>query len=260
MELSLIDNLVSLGLAKAEALVYIDIIENPNANGSQITKRINIPKPSVYLALEKLYQRGLINLIPGESKQYIAVRPEEALNQMRENFNQNISKTIDALNELKPREITDEFIHIKGFSNFINKVSQMLKSAKREIYIQTNANLNLFAPLLHDLNKNKVRIIVHSFGTKFDYQFELEEYFDVYKTTATDIFRMILVTDYTECLMSSGIPNNEYLAIYTRQQLQVSIISETIHNDIYWLKLYQQKGQVIFDCHLDSLAEKHAEK
>ena len=89
---NLLISLESLGLAKAEALVYIDIVQNPNSNGSQISKRVDLPKPSVYLALDKLYQRGLINLIPGKSKQYQAQAVNIALEKLRAEFNSNLDQ------------------------------------------------------------------------------------------------------------------------------------------------------------------------
>ena len=91
---NLLISLESLGLAKAEALVYSDIVQNPNSNGSQITKRVDLPKPSVYLALDKLYQRGLINLIPGKSKQYQAQSANIALEIGRASCRERVSSPV----------------------------------------------------------------------------------------------------------------------------------------------------------------------
>lgn len=111
---ALIASLEKLGLAKSEALVYIDILQNPVSNGSQITSRINLPKPSVYLALDKLYQKGIINLIPGKSKQYIAQDPVVALEQLRKDYNASIDNTLLEIKNLNYRQSYDEFIHIQG--------------------------------------------------------------------------------------------------------------------------------------------------
>ena len=55
--------------------------------------------------------------------------------------------------------------------------------------------------------------------------------------------------------MSYGRPDNEYRAIYTRQELQVSLLSENIHNAIYWLKLYREQPNFTYPCRLETLAE-----
>ena len=254
MDLRLIDTLESLGLAKAEAVVYIDLLLNPNSNGSQIAHRINLPKPSVYLALDKLYQRGLINLIPGKSKQYQAQEPAPVFRQLQEQFNQHIHSALTQLEEIKPKTAQNEFIHIKGFKNFIARLQQMLNDAQIELYLQTNVDLNLFSGQIQELLSRGVRIIVYSFGRKYDYPFTIEEYHDVQKAESNS-FRMIMVSDYRECLMSCGTPDENYLAIYTQQQLQISLLAENIHNDIYWHKLYAEKMHPDFDCRIHTLAE-----
>lgn len=251
---NLLLSLESLGLAKAEALVYIDIIQNPNSNGSQITKRINLPKPSVYLALDKLYQRGLVNLIPGKSKQYLAQDANIALEKLRAEFNSHLDIALHSIQQLQPTTTQDEFIHIHGYENFAAQLKGLFTRTGHELYIHTNVDLNLFAEALRNLLNNGVRIIVYSFGQKYSYDFALEEYYDATKPLC-DAFSFLVVADYRECVMSCGKPDNEYLGIYTRQSLQVSLIAENIHNAIYWLKLFQQHPNFDYPCRLGTLAE-----
>ena len=60
-----IEELQKFGLTKIEAQVYYELLKFPNSNGSQISKRIETPRTSVYMALEKLYSTGFIHMIPG---------------------------------------------------------------------------------------------------------------------------------------------------------------------------------------------------
>lgn len=254
MDNELINLLESVGLARAEALVYMELLLNPNTNGSQIAKTIDLPKPSIYLALDKLYQRGLINLIPGKSKQYRAQTPSIAFKQLKEQFNKTITHTLAKLEQLKPQPIQNEFIHIKGFYNFIAQLFAMFNNAQKEIYLQTNVDLNLFTEQITPLLEKGVRIIVTSFGKKYTYPFTIEEYHDAHKT-AGDSFRVIAVVDCNECIMSCGTPDDNYLSIYTQQKLQVNILAENIHNDIYWHKLFKQKTNLEFDCKINTIME-----
>lgn len=251
---SLISSLESLGLNKSEALVYIDILKNPDTNGSQITRRIDLPKPSVYLAVDKLYQRGLINLIPGKSKQYRAQDPTIALEKLRSEFNSQLDNALHEIGQLQIAAPTSEFVHITGYSNFTAQLTEMLARAEKELYIHTNVDLNLFADVLNNLIKRNIRVVVYSFGEKFSYNFKLEEYYDPNKPLC-DAFSFMVVADYRECIMSCGKPDNDYLGIYTRQQLQVQLIAENIHNAIYWLKLYQQQPDFDYPCRLETIAE-----
>lgn len=252
---SLLASLESLGLNKAEALVYVDILKNPDVNGSQITKRVDLPKPSVYLAVDKLYQRGLINLIPGKSKQYRAQDPLIALEKLRHDFNSQLDSVLNEIQQLQITPPVDEFIHITGYANFLAQLEKMLARTKKELYIHTNVDLNLFAEVLRKLIDRNIRVIVYSFGRKYTYDFTLEEYYDSNKPLC-DAFSFMVVSDYQECVMSCGKPDEEYLGIYTRQELQIQLIAENIHNAIYWLKLYQQHPDFDYPCRLETLAEK----
>lgn len=248
-------SLENLGLAKAEVLVYIDILQNANANGSQISKRVDLPKPSVYLAIDKLYQRGLINLIPGKSKQYQAQDINIAVTKLRDEYNANLDNALAQLQQIQQNNVQQEFIHILGYNNFCAQLKAIFARTISELYLQTNMDLNLFATELSVLAANGVRIIVYSFGAKFNYSFAVEEYYDQGKPISTG-FRMLAVADHAECLMSCGKPDAEYLSIYTKQKLQVSLLAENIHNSIYGLKLYHEQPNFSYPCRLNTLAEK----
>ncbi len=251
---ALIASLEKLGLAKSEALVYIDILQNPVSNGSQITSRISLPKPSVYLALDKLYQKGIINLIPGKSKQYIAQDPVVALEQLRKDYNASIDNTLFEIKNLNYRQSYDEFIHIQGYANFSGQLLSMINNSQKELYLHGNIDLNQFRTELVTALERGVRIINYSFGSKCDYSFLSENFHDDKLTSKS--FRLLMVADYQECLMAEGALNQDYLAIYTRNMFQVGLIAENIHNTIYWLKLYQQNPDFTYPCRMETLAER----
>ena len=58
---------------------------NPDSNGSQISKKIETPRTSVYMALEKLYSLGFIYLIPSlnERKNYMAADPDKLVMKLK---------------------------------------------------------------------------------------------------------------------------------------------------------------------------------
>ena len=159
-----------------------------------------------------------------------------------------------AIKELQQHQPQEEFIHIRGYGNFVAQFKAMLANTKQELYIQSNADLNQFAPELEQLSQAGVKIIIYSFGCKYDYNFACEEYYDSAKACSS-AYRLIVVADYKESIMSYGRPDNEYRAIYTRQELQVSLLSENIHNAIYWLKLYREQPDFTYPCRLETLAE-----
>lgn len=252
--LKIIANLEALGLSSTEAQVYIAVLQKPNVNGSQLTKQINLPKPSVYLALDKLYQKGLINLIPGKSKQYIAQDINVAFQTLRNNFNHNLDSVLLDLQELQPQKSPDEFIHIDGYNNYLAQVKQMVKSATREIYLHSNSDLNILQTELLDALKRGVKIIIYSFGTPHVYDFGENVFFDQDKPATACGIRMLVVIDNCCCLSASGTLTG-LLAIYTENKIQVDLVAENIHNAIYWLKLYKLHPNFDYPCRLETLAE-----
>lgn len=252
--LKILANLEALGLSSSEAQVYIAVLQNPNVNGSQLTKQIDLPKPSVYLALDKLYQKGLINLIPSKTKQYIAQDVSIALEKLRSEFNYSLDTALHDLQHLQPQKPAAEFIHIDGYSNYLAHLRQMIKSANQEIYLHSNSDLNVLHDELVAANQRGVKVIVYSFGTPYDYDFSAEIFFDREKPVTSSAIRLLVVVDNQCCLVASGTLDG-LLAIYTENKIQVSLVAENIHNAIYWLKLYQLHPNFDYPCRLDTLAE-----
>ena len=48
-----------------------------------------------------------------------------------------------------------EFIHIRGYDNFVAQFKAMLANTKQELYIQSNADLNQFAPEFEQLGSDR---------------------------------------------------------------------------------------------------------
>lgn len=250
----LIMSLESLGLSRAESLVYVDVLKHQLSNGSEITKRIDLPKPSVYLALDKLYQMGLISLVPGKSKRYLVQNVVNALEKLRTTFNTNVDNVLSGIKLVQQVEYMDNFVHILGYANFISESKRLLNLATKEVYIHTNLDLNQYSDIFYKLFLSKVRVIVYSFGKPYNYNFTIEEYHDPNKQS-NDMISFLAVIDYNECIISSGKANDEFLTIYTQQKLQINLLAENIHNAIYWYKLYRDNPGFTFPCRLNTLAE-----
>ena len=140
----LIDKLQKLGFNKAEALVYYTLVKTPVLNGSQIAKILNMPRTSVYIALNSLYQKGVVFLLPGESNEYKAQSPDILFDKLQNEINNNIDSLKESFSKINSSNETDQFWNISGYENIINKIKDMINSAKNELYINTNINISIF--------------------------------------------------------------------------------------------------------------------
>lgn len=92
MSVSIINDLVSLGLSDYEAKIYIELSKHSPASASFIAKKLTLSRSTVYTAIERLITKGLVGVsYKNEVKQFIAEPPsviEELLNQEQNNLNQ----------------------------------------------------------------------------------------------------------------------------------------------------------------------------
>ena len=70
--------LQNLGLNEKEAKVYIALIQLGKATAYSIATRSNLKKPTTYVVLETLIDKGIVQKLPRAKKAvYVAIAPEE---------------------------------------------------------------------------------------------------------------------------------------------------------------------------------------
>jgi len=85
----LVEILQQVGLSKRTAKVYLACLELGPASISDIAKKANIKRPTVYLAMEELLNRKLVyRVVRGKSTLYHAEHPRKILNQCKSNLSQ----------------------------------------------------------------------------------------------------------------------------------------------------------------------------
>lgn len=255
----IISKLQQFGFNKAEAQVYYTLVRNPLINGSQIAKILNIPRTSVYSALNVLYQKGIVFLLPGESNEYKAQSPDKLFEKLESEINNDLSYLKDCFSKISINNDKDQFWNIAGFDNICSKIKEILKSTEKELYINTNIDLMIFKSELQNLVEKSVRIILFSFekqshdltGIEFYYNDKMEVEHSLFK-------RIMLVSDSKISLIASGSSNEEYTGTFSDNPLLSSIVSEHIHNDIYISKLEKKykKDLIDKDIIINSLHEK----
>jgi sugar-specific transcriptional regulator TrmB len=250
--------LEKLNFSKTEAAVYIDLLKNSSSNGYKIAKNLNISRSSVYSALDNLYKKGVIFLVPGDSQVYKAENPSVLMEKIKKEFNEATDLLTNKLKDLETCNVEERYINIVGYDNITLKIKQLLLEAKKEVYINTDINLSRFEDELSKIAERGVRIIVFSFKNQVLSGIPIEIY------THSDLkcegreTRMMLVIDCEMTLVADRGPHREeFLGVFTDNILLASIVSEHIHNDIYILKLKELYGENLInnDIKLNSILE-----
>lgn len=257
---NIIKELQNFHFTKIEAQIYLCLLQNEELNGSQVAKFLNLPRTSVYTALESLYQKGVVLMLPGEPTLYKVQDPSMFVGSLKKEYTKSIETLEKSLINFKSFGAEDQYWNIKGYENFLLNVKKMLSDAQKEVYISTNYDLQLFKEELSLLKERNVRVIVFSFEALEVRNLSIEFYHYENKKVCLEDKRMMLVIDQQKVLVAHQNVHGEVLGTITQNPLLITIISEHIHHDIYLLKLNQkyEKDLVTKKIQLDSQFERNS--
>ena len=250
--------LEKLNFTKTEAAVYINLLENSSLNGYKIAKNLNMSRSSVYSALDNLYKKGIVFLLPGDSQVYKAENPSVLINKMKNEFNETTNLLDYKLKDLEKSDSEERYVNIEGYDNIILKIKQLLLSAEKEIYINTDIDLSMFESELVKITERGVRIIVFSFKKCTLKNIPMEIYTHGSSNCEGKETRIMLVVDCEKTLVADRGPHREeFLGVFTDNILLASIVSEHIHHDIYLLNLKKIYGENLIneDIKLNTILE-----
>ncbi|HEX3075490.1 MAG TPA: helix-turn-helix domain-containing protein [Lachnospiraceae bacterium] len=244
----LIDYLCNLYFTRLEAKIYVTLLEGGELTGYQIAKKIHISRSSVYAVLDSMHERGIILLLSGDPQVYKAEKPDTLIPKLKRDFIENADLAQKRLENIQQDTGQEQFFNLKGIDNIIAKARELLMSSKKEVYMNTDFDLHLFEEEFKLLKKRGVRVVVFSFANLDCKGLDIEFYSHYRGECITgNPTRMMLVTDLNVTLVADAYKDRpEFLGTVTQNSLMVSIIAEHIHNDIYLLRLRDNK-HLVFD-------------
>lgn len=253
-----LDLLEKLNFSRTEAAVYVNVLKNPKSSGYQIAKNLNMSRSSVYAALDNLYKKGCVFVLPGDIQIYKAENPKTLINNMKDNFIRTTDILEKKLDEIKNNDLEERFLNIEGYDNIIAKAKELLLTAKKEVYINTDFDIQIFKDEMSEITKRGVRVIIFSFSKLNGKGLALEIYNHCDERCYGNQTRIMLVVDCQKTLIAdSGKHREKFLGTFTENTLLASIISEHIHHDIYFLKLKKKykKDIVVSDIMINTILE-----
>lgn len=99
----MLELLKNIGLTEAESKVYLALLELGTTTIGPIAEKSNVAYSKVYLLLEKLIDKGLVNYVMKEkTKHFSASNPKKILEYL-ENKKENINQMMEEVKEVLPR-------------------------------------------------------------------------------------------------------------------------------------------------------------
>lgn len=240
----LINCLEKINFTKLESQIYLALLEGGPMSAYQLAKKIDISRPSIYNALEHMYDKGSVTMIPENTALYVSQEPDVLLEKLNSEFEKNTNTLLGGLKDFMDTRHEERFENFRGFETIISKAKKIISSAESEVYINTDFDLQIFKEEFAVLKQKGVRVIAFSF-----YKLNVDnldvEFFSHYRMRNNEHKpeRLMIAVDSSVALLADCYKAREsWLGTVTNNALMISIICEHIHHDIYLLKLENKYG------------------
>jgi len=170
-----------------ETKVWIALLSKGIASAGEIAVISGVPRSRTYDVLESLEKRGFAIVKIGKPVKYIAVKPTEVLEKMKSATLHEAQEKVKSLSNLKATSEYGELekLHnsgisriktceitgsLKGRSNIIPRLRELVQSAKKEVFISTSVldfedKSRALLPVLEEAAKKNVKVRIALFGS-----------------------------------------------------------------------------------------------
>ncbi|MDY6770072.1 MAG: helix-turn-helix domain-containing protein, partial [Candidatus Nanohaloarchaea archaeon] len=149
-----LDALEDIGLNMYERKIYSALISRGVSTAGELSEMTNVPRSRAYDVLESLAEKGFAILKPSKPMQYVAVPPEEALENVKDLHREEMEEKLQKVDRFKETEAVQELQNlysegvervepgemtgtVKGRYNVFKHVGNAYSDAEQEIKIMT---------------------------------------------------------------------------------------------------------------------------
>ncbi len=171
-----------------EVKIWTALLSRGVSTAGELSDIANVPRSRSYDVLESLEKKGFAITKLGKPIKYIAVPPEEVIERVKKNVDEEAKNQVRKLEELKGTEVINELkaLHtqgvelveptdlsgsLRGRHNLYNHLETVIKGAEKSVSIMTTSQGFLrkvegFKPLFEKLKKKGVKIRIAAPITK----------------------------------------------------------------------------------------------
>ena len=171
----LIEKLKEIGFNTYEAKVYVALLKKYPATGYEVSKLANIPQSRTYDTLKVLEEKNIVASTNTKPISYTPVKPKQILSSYKKKMDSTLNYLEKHLPEVKDN-YNEPIITISGKQNIQNKITEVIRNARREIYMEVwSQDYKMFEKELQDAyNRNvEIRLVGYdNFQSRFGLVFE----------------------------------------------------------------------------------------
>jgi sugar-specific transcriptional regulator TrmB len=114
-----LDALKSIGLNLYERRIFVALLAKGIATAAEASEIAGVPRSRSYDVLESLAEKGFVMVQPSKPIKYVALKPSEAIERVKENVTRKHDIMMERLTRMKSSEIMGklERIYTDGFNN-----------------------------------------------------------------------------------------------------------------------------------------------
>lgn len=257
-----IESLKELGLNTYEAKVYVALLKKYPATGYEVSQIADVPQSRAYDTLKALEKDKIVVATNAKPVTYTPIKPTE----LTKRFKRKVNSTIEFLDKNLPsvkEDYTEPILSITGIANIREKVIEIVKNAKKEIYIEIwSQDFRFIEPYLLDAYNRGVEIKIVGYDnlkSNFGLVFEHGSAKEI--ETSLGGRMIILAADEEEGMIgnSSSVNAENIHVVWTKNIGVVFLIKEFIVHDMYLLDIENNLSdqlKVVYGKNLKNLRDK----
>lgn len=154
-----VELLMSFGLTRQEARVYVLLLGEGALSGYEAAKRLGISRSNAYAALAGLVDKGAAYMAEEQSVQYHAVSIKEFCSN-KVHYMEELSETLERQIP-KQKQEDAKYLTIRGRRHIEDKFRNMLKNTKERVYLSVSVSVaDLFREELLELIAQKKKVVL----------------------------------------------------------------------------------------------------
>jgi len=224
-----IDRLISFGLTRHEASIYLLLFQEGELNGYEASKLTSISRSNAYNALASLVEKGAAYIIEGDTIKYTPVPMEEFCDNKIKDLVMNKKEILKSVP--KRRCENNGYITIIGEKHIMDKIRNILKNTEKRVYLSVYNNiLSKFEDELTALVKRGIKVVIIT-----NLKFKLEGAIIYYANVKAEQIR--LIADFKYVLTGELRDKVNSTCLYSSNDNLVEIFKESLRNEIKLIEL-----------------------
>jgi len=143
-----IELLQQIGLNKYEAEAYYALLARGPLTGYEVGKYSQVPGSRSYEILERLTEKGLALVQPGDPPRYSAQEPRAVFERFRASMETTLTGLATSLASLARVDRMGEFWITRGQQNILAQISSMIASAQETLDLKLPAHVDVAGQLV----------------------------------------------------------------------------------------------------------------